>query len=248
MTGDRAYETRLAASSSFEEIGAAFEAELTGLGYTYYDFGSIDHARIDEGPGAYEYFKCNYFEGDYQSYLPRNWPLGDPTFAAMVAGAGPVDYHAMLRSSKLTVITSLQLGILNVWNIRHAWLMPYNTPGHVRFATVYMKGTGHGTAFERTRDRVFLLGALTVARADAVFCGTRAATGPGPEIDFTGEELACFKVLMTGASNPEIAQTLGVSVDTVRYHLKKVFRKLDVRSRTQAVAKAQRLGITVKQD
>ena len=44
-------------------------------------------------------------------------------------------------------------------------------------------------------------------------------------------------LLSQGFGNKEIAQTLSISLDTVRYHLKQIYDKLHVRSRTEAVLK-----------
>jgi DNA-binding CsgD family transcriptional regulator len=48
-------------------------------------------------------------------------------------------------------------------------------------------------------------------------------------------------LLLQGKSNKEIALALGVSVSTVEFHLKNVYRKLGVRSRTEAILQ---LGLT----
>lgn len=56
-------------------------------------------------------------------------------------------------------------------------------------------------------------------------------------------ELEVLRLLAAGLSNKQVAQTLMVAVDTVKKHLKNIYGKLDVHSRTQAVARAQGLGL-----
>ena len=56
-------------------------------------------------------------------------------------------------------------------------------------------------------------------------------------------ELEVLQLLAAGRSNQEIAEELIVSVGTVRWHLKNIYGKLDVHSRTQAIARARALGL-----
>ena len=55
-------------------------------------------------------------------------------------------------------------------------------------------------------------------------------------------ELTVLHWMKEGKTNWEIAQILGLSERTVRFHVGGIFEKLDVTSRTQAVARALRAG------
>jgi LuxR family maltose regulon positive regulatory protein len=56
-------------------------------------------------------------------------------------------------------------------------------------------------------------------------------------------ELDVLRLLVDGQTNQEIAQTLCVSINTVKTHLKNVYGKLGVNNRRQAAAEAKKLGL-----
>jgi DNA-binding CsgD family transcriptional regulator len=49
-----------------------------------------------------------------------------------------------------------------------------------------------------------------------------------------------------GHTSAEVATELGISVQTANAHLKNIYRKLQVRSRAQAVSKAIALGLLLQ--
>jgi len=61
---------------------------------------------------------------------------------------------------------------------------------------------------------------------------------PGAEWGLSARESETLALLATGMGNRAIAEALYVSENTVRTHLKSVFRKLGATSRSQAVARA----------
>jgi LuxR family transcriptional regulator, maltose regulon positive regulatory protein len=56
-------------------------------------------------------------------------------------------------------------------------------------------------------------------------------------------EIEILRLIESGLSNEEIARRLVVTVGTVKTHLRNAYGKLDVHSRTQAVAKARTLQV-----
>jgi ATP/maltotriose-dependent transcriptional regulator MalT len=56
-------------------------------------------------------------------------------------------------------------------------------------------------------------------------------------------ELAVLRGLATGLSRREIGEQLYISLNTVKTHTRELYRKLDVTSRADAVARAWALGL-----
>jgi len=56
-------------------------------------------------------------------------------------------------------------------------------------------------------------------------------------------ELRILRLIAKGCSNRQIADAVFVSVNTIEFHAKSIYRKLAVRSRTQAVHQAQLSGL-----
>lgn len=56
-------------------------------------------------------------------------------------------------------------------------------------------------------------------------------------------ELQVLELLAAGRSNKEIASQLDVSPNTVKTHVAKLFEKLEVRRRTEAILRARELGM-----
>jgi DNA-binding NarL/FixJ family response regulator len=62
-------------------------------------------------------------------------------------------------------------------------------------------------------------------------------------LGLSDRERAVLQLMASGSTNPEIGEALHLSVHTVKEHTSAVFRKLEVRNRTEAVQRAQRLGL-----
>lgn len=63
------------------------------------------------------------------------------------------------------------------------------------------------------------------------------------EIGISRREWEVLALMSEGLSNQEIAERLFVSLNTVKTHSSKLYEKMDVKRRTQAIEKGKRLGI-----
>ena len=59
----------------------------------------------------------------------------------------------------------------------------------------------------------------------------------------TERELEIVRAVATGATNQQIARELTISVNTVKVHLKNIFAKLDIQSRTEVALYAVKEGL-----
>jgi LuxR family maltose regulon positive regulatory protein len=83
-----------------------------------------------------------------------------------------------------------------------------------------------------------------VQRLLAALPGTaRAASSPELVEPLSDRELQVLRLLATHLTNAEIGEQLFVSVNTVRFHVRNVYAKLDVHTRSDAVQHARELGL-----
>ena len=61
--------------------------------------------------------------------------------------------------------------------------------------------------------------------------------------DLSGGEREVLRLLADGSSTKEIGEHLVLSLNTVNFHLRNLYQKLEVRSRTQAIKVGQQAGL-----
>jgi DNA-binding NarL/FixJ family response regulator len=92
-----------------------------------------------------------------------------------------------------------------------------------------------------------------LADADVVLAPAAEWPSPPPSVpgesldvpveDLTARERDVLALLADGLGNRDIAQALGISEHTVKFHLGAIFGKLGAATRTEAVRRALRLGL-----
>ena len=89
-----------------------------------------------------------------------------------------------------------------------------------------------------------LISAIKIAADGGTFLSRaieqQATPGQDRPNRLTNREIACIQGASEGHSNREISDRLGIAERTVKFHFENIFRKLDVKSRGEAVAAARR--------
>ena len=104
-----------------------------------------------------------------------------------------------------------------------------------------LKDIGVDELHEAVQD-VAAGGSYFTATAAAKLAGGVHRGGAAAE-RLTPRELAVLRRLATGAPNKEIAAALSICENTVESHLRSIYGKLEVRSRTEALRRATEWGI-----
>lgn len=107
------------------------------------------------------------------------------------------------------------------------YLLKRSSPAEVRQAILDLRNGGAPMSAEIARRVVEAFHKPAMPDGKAVVEGTQ----------LTKRETEILELLSGGLANKEIADQLGLSTETVRVHLKHIYDKLHVRSRTEAAIK-----------
>lgn len=82
---------------------------------------------------------------------------------------------------------------------------------------------------------------------ESVYPGTQQKVNIGEAVstEFTDREIDILKELVSGASNAEIAEKLGLKEPTVKMHIKNMLQKTGYRSRLELAVKVLHMGLII---
>jgi DNA-binding NarL/FixJ family response regulator len=98
-------------------------------------------------------------------------------------------------------------------------------------------------AIREIQDGGSPMSSLIARKVITTFQKSKNIQNDASEFDLTVREKEVLQSLGEGNNYQEISDSLFISVDTVRHHIRNIYKKLHVHSQTQAVAKAIRKGL-----
>lgn len=134
-----------------------------------------------------------------------------------------------LKNSKREVFSYLREAIY--YSIDNNYLMPYVLSGDKLLKIIILMKNDESITFT-TNERKFV---------NKLFDIDKIKNNSNKEI-LSKREKEVLQVLSQGLSNKEIAENLNISLATVKTHIIKIYSKLNVSSRVQAVEKAKKLS------
>jgi PAS domain S-box-containing protein len=117
------------------------------------------------------------------------------------------------------------------------------------FETVFIDASGHLRGV-RAQHLPLRSGGVIVGVLILAFDARRPPSGPiglEPQPRLTPRQREVLGLIASGLSTAEIAAQLTISPETVRNHLRSLFSELEVHTRLEAIAAAQRLGLLAPQ-
>ncbi len=236
------------------ELKRLFLRRVEALGYHGYDaYRHRVTAEVDILDRA-NFVVCSYDFGMLSDYLDQGMAEICPALQRVSEAMTPFDYIAFLKSTPENAAIVWQRRMIKLAGVGFAWCVPLSAVQILRGVTVYMRGHGADEArrFRASRHRIAGLSAYFMEALESFRSGGGSGSGhrgrgptngSEPKPALSAREVDCLHWVSAGKSNPEIGMILEVSTNTVHFHLKNAFRKLDVTSRVTAVGKAQTLGL-----
>ncbi|MEM9782819.1 MAG: helix-turn-helix transcriptional regulator [Pseudomonadota bacterium] len=238
-----AFTARSTDITACKELEIEMSAAVRQLGYHGFDAWAVTRGTIGNIHSSQNLWAADYAPDVIKSFVKLGLAKACPVTNMASHTATPFDYVEALKAGPQNASSRWQQQTLAFFGVQHAWIVPLNTVEQMRGVTLYLKGsTARDTEFfQATRHDAHL---LAVAFLDAF---TRQSAPRKPcasgAVLLSVREVDCMQWVARGKTNWEVSRILSISENTVRFHLKNAFRKLDATSRSSAVMRAIQAGL-----
>jgi len=222
-------------SASLEEVRLNFRRVIEAEGFTASACGAF--IPTENGPETHFFF-TDWPDAWIKLYVERNYVAYDYSVAEARQRISPFTWLEAKAGRVLSGPEQELWKTANEWGWSDGFAVPIHGPGGY-FGLVNIAGTERAWPAALHRS----LHMLCLATHDR--CRTLAGMNPvtGPRSPLTVREIECLRWIASGKTDAEIAEILGISQATVKFHVDGARAKLDARNRAHAVARLVLFGL-----
>jgi len=157
----------------------------------------------------------------------------DAMAAVRIRDAGPED-----DADAAVIVITDRVGAAKALGAGAAGVLPRHTSGRALAAAISAAAAGLTVVAGDFRD-------LIVEGTDVAIALDGEGDAEPASVDLTPRERQVLELLARGASNKAIARRLEITPHTAKFHVAAIVAKLGAAGRTDAVARAMRLGLVM---
>ena len=224
------------------EVFDLFEHHLEEYGYNRVVYSLLtDHVSL--GLEAQHGIFSTYPKDWLDYYQEHDYHLSDPVFRNGYIASKPFLWDDFSRNTKLSAKAKLVMNEAKEAKLYNGIGIPINGP---LFETAGFGIASTDKNIKPDTNTTCLVNALCM-QCHNVITTQLATKEKEKHIQLTQREQEILLWAAEGKSDSIIADILGITHPTVRFHFNNIFRKLQANERTLAVVKAIRLGLIVPQ-
>ncbi len=226
------------AANTAEEVFLIFEKALRQFGYDRICYSLITNhpsLGLNAGHGVLR----NYSEDWMKHYFKNGYEKIDPVPKYCFSTNMPFTWDWLTATTKLSGDEHKVMNEAREAKLYDGIAVPlYGVNGEL--AGVGMASSANGTGVDK--NMLCKIRALAF-QFHLAYTEKEAELNTIQNIHLTDREKEILLWAAEGKSDPVIAEIIGISYPTVRYHMNNVFKKLNANERTLAVVKAIRYGL-----
>lgn len=212
-------------------------ADITAeMGFDYYalihhvDLTPMDAALTHMADGSMVAL-TNYPDKWVETYLKRNIVANDPILLASDRSAIGFRWEDVPKLIPVTAAHREVCEAAGRAGLVHGFTIPAHVPGEANGSCSFALRAGR-TLPEANLLMAQLVGSFAFQAARSMV--TRARAAAIRRVKLTPRQLECLRLVARGKTDWEIGQILGISEESVKYHVKQARERYDVPTRVQA--------------
>lgn len=220
----------------FETAIDIFETAITDYGFDYYIFAQ---AQISNIPSilTHKYYKTTYPQAWQERYIENEYFAVDPVHHKLMANQEPFYWSEYVQTITMSTEQKLMMHDAQKHGLVDGLASSYLRQG----GDSYFVSIGKSEMI--TDYSSTLLSALYLLSSYLVTAYEKEEKAETSSTTLTPKEKNIINLVAIGKTDTEIATISHISVNTVRYHWKNIFKKLETSNRVFAVITAINSGL-----